>query len=201
METTGVILAGGMSRRLGRNKVLLPVGGEPLINRVSNRLSQVADRMVVVVNNSQRASEIDLPDGVRVVEDIHPGLATLGGIFTGLSEADTHWSIVVACDMPFLNPRLLESMLELRRGYDAVVPMVDGYPEPTHALYSKRCLPAIERRLLANDLKVARFFDEVRVHYLSDDLIAGIDPEGLSFFNINTQQDLERADLLAAQGR
>ncbi len=201
METTGVILAGGMSRRLGRNKVLLPVGGEPLINRVSNRLSQVADRMVVVVNNSQRASEIDLPDGVRVVEDIHSGRATLGGIFTGLSEADTHWSIVVACDMPFLNPRLLESMLELRRGYDAVVPMVDGYPEPTHAVYSKSCLPAIERRLLANDLKIARFFDEVRVHYPSDGLIAGIDPEGLSFFNINTQQDLERADLLAAQGR
>ena len=201
METTGVILAGGMSRRLGRNKVLVPVGGEPLISRVSNRLSQVADRMMVVVNNPQRAAEIDLPDDVRIVVDLHPGRATLGGIFTGLSEADTNWSIVVACDMPFLNPRLLRSLLEHRRGYDAVVPMVDGYPEPTHAAYSKNCLPAIERRLLANDLKIARFFDEVQVHYPSNELIAGIDPEGLSFFNINTQQDLERASLLIEQGR
>ena len=201
METTGVILAGGMSRRLGRNKVLVPVGGKPLINRVSDRLSHVVDRMVVVVNSPQRASEINLPDDVRVVVDIHPGRATLGGIFTGLSHAETHWSIVVACDMPFLNRELLGSLLEHSKGYDAVVPTVDGYPEPTHAAYSKSCLPAIERRLLANDLKIARFFDEVRVHYPPDELIAAIDPEGLSFFNINTQQDLERANLLIAQGR
>ena len=201
MEVTGIILAGGMSRRLGRNKVLLPMGGEPLINRVNGRLSQVADRTVVVVNGPERASELDLPNQVRVVEDIHPGRATLGGIFTGLSEADTQWSIVVACDMPFLNVTLLEEMLKLREGYDAVVPVIDGYPEPTHALYSRTCLPAIERKVLANDLKIARFYDEVRVNFLAEDWIGGLDPEGLSFFNINTQDDLDRAHLLIEQER
>ena len=201
MEVTGIILAGGMSRRLGRNKVLIPMGGEPLINRVTGRLSQVVDRMIVVVNGPERASELDLPDQVRVVVDIHADKATLGGIFTGLSEAETQWGIVVACDMPFLNVTLLRKMLELREGYDAVVPVVDGYPEPTHAIYSRTCLPAIERKVLANDLKIARFYDDVRVNFLAEDQIGRLDPEGLSFFNINTQQDLDRAYLLVEQER
>jgi len=201
MEVTGIILAGGMSRRLGRNKVLVPMGGEPLVNRVNGRLSQVANRTVVVVNSRERASELELPDKVRVVVDIHPDRATLGGIFTGLSEADTQWSIVVGCDMPFLNVTLLRKMLEFREGYDAVVPVVDGYPEPTHALYSRTCLPAIERKVLANDLKIARFYDEVRINFLPEAQVDQLDPEGLSFFNINTPQDLDRANSLIEQGR
>jgi molybdopterin-guanine dinucleotide biosynthesis protein A len=201
MEVTGVVLAGGMGRRLGRNKVIEPLGGEPLIDRVIGRLSQVADRTVVIVNSRERADELHVPNDVKVAVDIHPNRATLGGIFTGLSEADTQWSIVVACDMPFLNAGLLRKMLELREGYDAVVPVVGGYPEPTHAVYSKTCLPAIERKVLANDLKIARFFEDVRVNFLAEDQFERLDPEGLSFFNINTQQDLDRAHSLVAQGR
>ena len=201
MEVTGVVLAGGMGRRLGRNKVIEPLGGEPLIDRVIGRLSQVADRTVVIVNSRERADELHVPNDVKVAVDIHPNRATLGGIFTGLSEADTQWSIVVACDMPFLNAGLLRKMLELREGYDAVVPIVGGYPEPTHAVYSKTCLPAIERKVLANDLKIARFFEDVRVNFLAEDQFERLDPEGLSFFNINTQQDLDRAHSLVAQGR
>jgi molybdopterin-guanine dinucleotide biosynthesis protein A len=200
MKITGVILAGGMSRRLGQNKVILPIDGEPMINRVHRRVSKIADHTIVIVNNLKRVDEIELPEQVKIITDIHPNTATLGGIFTGLSKSDTEWNIVVACDMPFLNVRLFKKMLALRHEYDAVIPITNGYPEPTHALYSKACLPAIERKLLEKDFKISKFLDEVRVNFLTENQIAQIDPETLSFFNVNTQDDLSKAVSLIDQG-
>ena len=92
-------------------------------------------------------------------------------------------------------------MSTLRPGYDAVVPILDGYPEPTHALYSKACLQHIERRLEARQLKIAGFFDDARVRYVSADEIDRFDSERLSFFNVNTPDDLSRALTLADEGR
>ena len=199
-QVSGIVLAGGMSRRLGRDKAVEPVGGEPLIRRVIGRLSQVTDQTVVVVNSAQRASELPLPDPAKVASDIYPGGGSLGGIFTGLLAADGAWGIVVACDMPFLNVGLLAKMLLRRDGFDAVVPVLDDRPEPTHAVYSKACLPYMEAGLKAGDLKIARFFDQVRVKYLSQTEVEKSDPDHLSFFNVNTESDLERALTLVAQG-
>ena len=199
-EVSGIVLAGGKSRRLGRDKAVEPVGGEPLIQRVIGRLSQVAGQMVVVVADAQRGADLSLPDTAKVAIDMFPGGGSLGGIFTGLSVADANWGVVVACDMPFLNLELLGYMLALRDGYDAVVPVLDDRPEPTHAIYSKACLPYMESRLQANDLKIARFFDEVRVKYLPQRAVERRDPEHLSFFNVNTQEDLDRALALVAKG-
>ena len=197
----GIVLAGGMSRRLGRDKALEPVGGEPLLRRVIGRLSEVSQETVVVVADAERATGLLLPDSARVAVDVYPGKGSLGGIFSGLSASGLDWGIVVACDMPFLNVDLLRHMLLLRKGCDAVVPVVEGRPEPTHAVYSRGCLASIESRLQADDLKIARFFDEVRVRYVTQEEIAGFDPEYLSFFNVNTQEDLDRALALAAEGR
>ncbi|MCI0440154.1 MAG: molybdenum cofactor guanylyltransferase [Chloroflexi bacterium] len=201
MDVSGIVLAGGMSRRLGRNKALEPINGEPLISRVFKRLSSVSEQAVVVVNNMERASVLPLPASAKVAVDLYPDGGSLGGIFTGLSAADGEWGLVVACDMPFLNVALFEHMLSLRRGFDAVVPVLDGRPEPTHAVYSKTCLKPMERKLKANDLKITGFFDEVRVRLVSQEDIEKLDPERLSFFNVNTQEDLDRALALAAQGR
>ena len=201
MAISGIVLAGGMSRRLGRDKAVELIGGEPLIARVIGRLSQVSEEMVVVVNEMERASELPLPESAKVAVDIYPGKGPLGGIFTGLSAVDSDWGIVVACDMPFLNVELLKHMLALRDGFDAVVPVRAGHPEPTHALYSKVCLPHIERKLKVDDLKIASFFDDVRVRFVAEEDIIRLDPERLSFFNVNTQQDLERAQSLAVGGR
>ena len=198
---TGIVLAGGMSRRLGRDKALEPVGGEPLLRRVIGRLSEVSQETVVVVADAERATGLLLPDSAGVVVDVYPGKGSLGGIFSGLSASGLDWGIVVACDMPFLNVDLLRHMLSLRKGCDAVVPVVDGRPEPTHAVYYRGCLSSIESRLQADDLKITRFFDEVRVRYVTQEEIAGFDPEYLSFFNVNTQEDLDRALTLAAEGR
>ena len=201
MELSAIVLAGGMSRRLGRDKAVEPVGGEPLIRRVIGRVSGIAEETVVVVADMERASALALPDSVKIAADVFPGKGSLGGIFSGLSAAEGEWGLVVSCDMPFLNNHLFQHMLGLRAGSDAVVPVLDGRPEPTHALYSRTCLPYIERQLQANDLKIANFFDAVRVNFLSEDEIDKLDPEHLSFFNINTEQDLERALALTSQGR
>ena len=198
-DVSGVVLAGGMSRRLGRNKALEPVGGEALIRQVIGRLSKLADETIAVVADAEQAKALPLPDFARVALDLYPGKSSLGGIFSGLSASMTTWAIVVACDMPFLNLELLRYLLDLRSGRDAVVPVLDGRPEPTHAVYSRVCLPHIEKRLQADDLKIARFFDEVKVRYVPEDDIARFDPDFRSFFNVNTQDDLDKALALAAQ--
>jgi molybdopterin-guanine dinucleotide biosynthesis protein A len=192
-DATAVILAGGMSRRLGRNKALEPFEGEPLIQRVISRMRQVGESLVVVVNDAERAAELGLPGDVAAEVDRYPGMGSLGGILTGLVTAPTEWSAFCACDMPFLNPHLYRHLLSLRDGYDAVVPVVDGRPEPTHAVYSRACIGPIRERITAQDLKISSFFGEVRVKLVPEEEIRSLDPDLLSFFNINTQQDLETA--------
>ncbi len=194
---TAVILAGGMSRRLGRNKALEPFQGEPLIRRVIARMGQVGESVSVIVNEPKRAHELDLPEEVTSRVDRYPGKGSLGGIVTGLLTSPTEWSAFCACDMPFVNTRLYRYLAALRDGYDAVVPVVDGRPEPTHALYSRVCIGPIEGRIAANDLKISSFFSEVRVKLVPEDEIRRLDPDLLSFFNVNTQGDLETAVNLA----
>ena len=199
-ETSGVVLAGGLSRRLGRDKAVEPISGEPLIQRVISRLSQVSGQTVVVVNEPARATALPIPESATLAVDIYPNKGSLGGIFTGLSAAVNDWAFVVSCDMPFLNTALLSHMSSLREGFDVVAPLIGNRPEPTHALYHKVCLPHIRRRLEAGELKISGFFDEVRVRYVAEAELDRIDPERLSFFNVNTQEDLDRAHQLAARG-
>ena len=194
---TGIILAGGRSRRLGRDKAVEPFDGQPLIRRVIERVAQLTDEIVVVVADLARGQALPLDIEHRVAVDIYPEGGSLGGIFSGLSAAANDWGLVVACDMPFLNAPLLEHMLGQRDDCDAVVPQPGDFPEPTHALYSRACLPHIEARLQANDLKISGFFDEVRVRYLDEGEVRQFDPQLLSFFNVNSPEDLARAHALA----
>lgn len=198
---SAVILAGGQSRRLGRDKAVEPIGGLPLIRRVIERVEQVASEVLVVVADSSRGGELPLDPRHRVVLDHYPGTGSLGGIFSGLKAASNSWVIAVACDMPFLNLSLIGRMLALRERMDVVVPLIDGRPEPTHALYSKACLPFIEPKLLERQLKISGFYDQARVHYVPEEEVASMDPQFLSFFNVNTPEDLDKALDLAAQGR
>lgn len=202
---TAVILAGGRSRRLGRDKAAEPFAGEPLLRRVIRRaaagvsVNANADAgvgnvdVVVVVADVARAAALPLPPGTRTVVDAFPGSGPLGGIYTGLEAARTEWSLVVACDLPFLSPPLLRYLAGLRDGVDIVAPIIDGRLEPTHALYSRRCRPAIAARLQAGQLKTADLFDDVTVRYVDETEMRRFDPELLSFFNINRPADLARA--------
>ena len=194
-QITAVVLAGGRSRRLGRDKALEPFGGEPLIRRVIGRAVAAVDAVdvVVVVADAARGAALPLDAAHRVATDVYPDSGSLGGIYTGLNAAQTDWSLVVACDMPFLSAPLLSHLATLTDGVDAIVPEVGGRPEPTHALYSRRCLPAIEGRLRANELKIAGFFDDIALRLVPESTVREFDPELRSFFNINRPDDLAAA--------
>ena len=196
-----VVLAGGQSRRLGRDKAVEPFGGEPLIRRVIRRAGDAVggNEVIVVAGDAERGRELPLDAEHRVAVDLLPERGTLGGIYTGLEAVQNEWALVVACDMPFLSAPLLRYMVGLREGVDAVVPVIDGRPEPTHALYSRRCLPAILERLQAGQLKAAGFLDLALVRYVNEDEARRFDPELLSFFNVNRPEDLARAIELAAR--
>ncbi len=170
-----------------------------MIRRVLNRVGELADETLLVVASLEQASALPLPSEVRVVTDEYPDSGSLGGIYTGLRAASCGWGLAVACDMPFLNVRLLRRLTELRPGFDVVVPELDGRPEPTHALYGKACLEHIRPRLEAGRFKIAGFFEDVRVRTVSQVEVAGYDPDRLSFFNVNTQTDLDRAESLARE--
>ena len=200
LKTTAIVLAGGKSRRLGRDKTIEPFDGQPLIERVLARLANVTEEAVVVVNDTNRIADLPISNVVRTAVDLFTNGGSLGGIYTGLTAAKADWAFAVACDMPFINISLIEYILSLREGYDMVVPVINGRPEPTHAAYSKTCLPHMERRLRANDLKISGFFDEVRVRYVKQTDVERFDIHQLSFFNVNTEDDLQHALQLVSQG-
>ncbi len=199
VKASGIVLAGGMSRRLGRDKALERVDGRRLITRVLGRMSRAFEENVVVVNDALRARTLPLPESARAVIDAYPGAGPLGGIFTGLSAVSSEWGVVVACDMPFLNVKLLRHMVPVTDGYDAVAPLVDGRPQPTHAAYSRSCLPQLESTLKAGRLSASDFLSAQNVRYLAEEEVDDLDPEHLSFFNVNSQQDLDDARALAAR--
>lgn len=193
-DITAIVLAGGQSRRFGRDKALEPIAGEPMIRRVIRRSAEPVDahEVIVVVSSLERADGLPLDPAHRMVADMFPGCGPLGGIYAGLLAARTEWGLVTACDMPLLSASLLRHMSSIREGVDVVVPMLSGRPEPTHALYSRRCLPAIKARLRAGELKISSFFDCVKVRRVLEDEIRRFDPRLLSFLNVNRQEDLAR---------
>ncbi|MDP3880385.1 MAG: molybdenum cofactor guanylyltransferase [Dehalococcoidales bacterium] len=197
MKATSIILAGGKNRRFGRSKPLEVLEGKSLVQCVVERLRPLSDQILVVTSAEQCA--IPVSHDVEIFTDLYPGKGPLGGIYTGLLASRHTHSIVVACDMPFLNTELLRYMVGLSRGFDAVIPhLEEGMRDPLHAVYSKKCLPFIKKQLENNHLEVYALLDVVRVRYVEREECRRIDPELLSFFNINYPADLDKAIALAA---
>ena len=194
---SGIVLAGGQSSRLGTDKSFISVNGHPLIEQVVARLARLSDDVIIVANSRERYDHL----GVRLVGDIYPGKGSLGGIYSGLRAAANAYSLVVACDMPFLDLNLLRYMILLAGGHDVVIPRIGGLLEPLHAIYSKSCQEPIDRLLARGGLKIIDFFSEVRVRYVEEDEVDIFDPQHLSFFNVNTPSDLEEMKKLARRGR
>ena len=198
MKVTSIILAGGKNLRLGRSKALELLDGKSLLEHVIERLRPLSNQILIVA--SQEQLELPVVGEAEILVDIYPNKGPLGGIYTGLLASQSSRSIVVACDMPFLNARLLRYMLQLSRDFDAVVPRLEkGMIEPLHAIYSKNCLNNMKKQLERNQLKVHSFLKTVRVRFIELAESQKLDPQLLSFFNINYQSDLERAIALAAK--
>jgi molybdenum cofactor guanylyltransferase len=196
-DVTGVVLAGGASRRMGRDKATLMIAGELLLARVVRRL-RAATSEVMVIGPPERER---LVPGVDIVPDAYRGMGPLGGICTALQVARTSYVFVVACDMPFVSPDVVRHLASLSPNYDIVVPRSERGREPLHAIYAAACFDTIVASLNAGDLAVADLFQRARTRVVEAAEWATYDPEGLSMFNANTPDDWERACMLAGAGQ
>jgi len=186
---TGIVLAGGASRRIGRDKAFLELGGQPLIAHVIERMARVCAEVLVVASDVRPYANL----GVPVVEDRFRGVGVLGGLHAGLEAATHELILAVGCDMPFLNPDLLLAFARWAEGFDvAVLRYRDGEQvEPLHAAYRRTCLPAIEAVIRAGKRRVISFFPRVRVRYVTSAEVAPFDPDLRSFCNVNTPEEWE----------
>ena len=206
---TGLILAGGQSRRLGQDKALVRIGnaGPTLVERVASALRPLCDEILLVGGESARYAFLELP----VVPDIYAEAGALGGIYAGLCAASHEHALAVGCDMPFLNPALLRYMADLPRDYDVLVPRWareaggagqlytpknELAAQTLHAIYGRACQPFMRALLAerAGERRVIAFFPQVRVRYVEPDEVAQFDPAGRSFFNVNTPAQLRQAE-------
>jgi molybdenum cofactor guanylyltransferase len=186
VSLSAAIMAGGKSRRMGRDKAWIDLGdGRPIVQHVVDVAREVAQDVLIVANEQRYATL-----GVRVVPDAYPDTGVLGGIASGVAAAAHERVLVVACDMPFLLPRVLRYLAEQAEGYDAVVPQVAGEYETLHALYTKACLPAMRRALEAGERRVISFFPHVRVRAVAAEELRPLDLDLRSFTNVNTPDEL-----------
>jgi molybdopterin-guanine dinucleotide biosynthesis protein A len=215
-ELTGIILAGGASRRMGgRNKAFLELDSRPLIEVVIERMIRVSAEVLIVAGDTSPYTSL----GVPVIADRFRGVGVLGGLHAGLEAASYELTLAVGCDMPFLNPDLLRVFAAWAEGFDAVVlrhelapPGPAGRPprspsaplrtsagrsegrlyvEPLHAAYRRTCLPALESAIRAGERRIVSFFPHVRVRYVTLAEVAPFDPDLRSFRNVNTPEEWE----------
>ena len=196
MDISCIVLAGGRGLRLGRDKNKEVVGDNCLLQRVVSRLSLFGCEIIIVTASKQSPlPPVDCPR-LRIIEDTYSGKGALGGIYTGLAASSSRYNLTVACDMPFLNYNLMRYIMQLSPGFDAVVPQVSDTFEPLHAVYSKDCLVPIETIFWQNKLSIYTLFNLIKVKYVGVDEIDKFDPKHWSFFNINTEDDLNMAQEL-----
>jgi molybdopterin-guanine dinucleotide biosynthesis protein A len=181
---------------MGQDKALMPFLGRPLIQRVIERVSPLADEIIVTTNRPEAYAFLGLP----LYPDLKPGRGALGGLYTALAAAGQPLVAVLACDMPFASPGLIafQQRVLLEKNVDVVIPASSEGLEPLHALYRREvCLPAIELAIAADQWKLIAWFPQVRVRELTPAEVAQCDPHGLAFHNLNTPADLAQAEELA----
>lgn len=193
---TVVIQAGGESRRMGRDKALIPFMSRPLIERVLERVAHLGDEILVTTNKPEGYRYLQVP----LIPDLIPGRGALGGLLTALSAAQNPHVAVVACDLPFANAELLEAERKLlvNSGSDAVIPRTEGGTEPFHAVYRRdTCLPAIQSAIDADKWRVDAWFSKIKLRFMYAEETMRFDPEQIAFWNVNTLEELYRAEQLA----
>jgi molybdopterin-guanine dinucleotide biosynthesis protein A len=184
---TLLILAGGLSRRMGRDKANLLAGSNSLVEHLADRLSAGVDETLVSVGSSSpRASS-----SLRYVTDIYPGLGPLAGMHAGMLVAKNPLIWVVGCDLPDVEPALGALLIQLAAGFDAVVPKPAGELEGVCAIYSRDLAPAIESLLQNGARSIRALLDEIKVRYVGPDELYAVDPGLRSFRNLNTPADYE----------
>ena len=188
---TGLIIAGGKSIRLGQDKRFMKLGGRTCVERVLDAYDRLFDEVLIVADSADAFRSM----GVRVVVDVIPGRAAMGGLYTGLYYAKCQRVFAAAADMPFISPAAIRVVLAAAELGDVVIPEVQGKLHPMHAAYSKACLPALRELVETDELKIQDLARRpgLIVHRLPEPAFQAVEPQFRSFFNINTPEDLAQA--------
>ncbi len=186
MQATGIILSGGKSARMGKNKAFLQVGGIPIIQRIYSLFEELFQEVLIITNERDLFANLN----AKTYNDLIPDRGALGGLYTGLFYSSFPYSFCVACDMPFLRPSLIEFLLSKTEHYDAVVPRTHDGLQPLHAVYSKSCLVPIKELIDHGGLKIIDFYEKARVRVIDQIEFQSIDPDLDSFLNVNTPEEL-----------
>jgi len=182
---------------MGEDKRYLVVGEQTLLERGLAVLRSIFQEVLVVIAQDS----LPLKVAARVVRDLVPDCGSLGGLYTGLTQATTPYIFVVACDMPFLEPAVITQFTSRRASADIVMAKLAARLHPMHALYGKGCLPVLEQMIRARQLKIQEMVSHasLRVRYVTEADLFTVDPSGRSFYNVNTPADLEAARSLLSQ--
>jgi len=203
LPLTAAVLAGGRSVRMGVDKTLLDVDGEPLVSRVVRAVDGVCSQTIVVTNRPDALADAALPDSVAVVLDEVAYQGPLGGLTTAMARAENAWVLAVAADMPHLEPKVIDALWSVREGVDVVVPVSEKGPEPLLALYRvEACLPVARAVLATGRRRLIAIFSTLRVAEVPVESLRAVDPELRSLVNINTPADLAEAreNAVSAEG-
>jgi len=183
---TGVILAGGTSSRMGRNKALLEIDGYPMISRIYKALAGLFHEIIIVTNRPEDYEFIPC----RTVPDIYPDVGSIAGLHSALAHSATERTFVAACDMPFVDPLVIRHLCDLQHDeYDAVIPFSEGGQEPLHAVYTSKCKEVFECAIRDGKRKILDILDQMNIRLVTCDEIIGVAGSTASFRNVNTQEE------------
>jgi len=196
IKATGVILAGGHSRRFGKNKALIDIHGRSLISIIVDEFRAEFEDVIISTNEPDLYQDM----GVTCVKDIYPDSGSLSGIFSSLKHSRHEYIVTVACDMPFVNMDLVRYMWERAEGSDIVIPRHKGFVEPLHAIYSRTCLGVMEKNIREQELRIVKIFPSLKVLYVEEEEIKRMDPRARSFMNINTREDYDKVMEIVGEG-
>jgi molybdenum cofactor guanylyltransferase len=187
IQASGIILAGGRSERMGTDKRTLVLHSETLLSRTVRVLSEIVDEILI----TGMPANADLLPGTRSIRDAMPDAGPLAGLLAGLRAMRHGHAVAVACDHPFLDAQLLRALLRCAPGYNAVVPRVDGRPEPTHAVYGAEAADSIAQCLASGKRSLRGALAELHVRWVEEDELRCLDPQLRSFVNVNTREQWE----------
>ena len=196
-EFSVVILAGGASSRMGKDKALLPFRGVTMMDHILCQIEGLGKETLIIANEPEAYKQFGFP----VYPDVSPGIGALGGLLSALTYAAHPHVLVLACDMPFVNLSLYQYLMEPALSYDAVIPMLTNERcEPFRSVYTKSCLQLIQNAIDGGERKATSFLPFVPVRYVDEDEVKRFDPTLQSFFNVNSPAELSEAELMDVIG-
>jgi molybdenum cofactor guanylyltransferase len=194
-QATGIIMAGGKSTRMGKNKALLKIGGQTVIERIANELRKAVSELLIVTNTPEDYQFLGLP----MIEDQWKGMGPLAGIHAGLEASKTEKNLVVACDMPFVSSEIGGYLLRFLDHYQGAVPRISGQLHPLFAAYRKDALSEISKALEKQELKIRLFFDRIQLKYVTEEDLKKLGlPLENHFFNMNDLKEFSLAVKMAS---